>query len=108
MFVGYTITEGHGKVAEGIGMTIGLLPLVYLFLLVPAIGLAYADKLLEDSKWRLIGVCLIAVLIVPIIFAQGAPAWKWLGLGFAGLVPTALCSLLTMSVNRRNLGRRIK
>jgi hypothetical protein len=93
MFVGAALTEAPG-INQAAGMTFALLPLVYLYLIVPAIALAFVDMLLADYPVRLPVVCVVGFFGIAMLFATGSDSNKFLYFGIAGLVPTAICSLL--------------
>ena len=94
LFVGATLTEMHGKVAEAAGLTFVLLPIAYVVLIVPALALAFVDMLLAEYPVRFPVVCVVGFFATAMVFATGSDSNKFLYFGIAGLVPTAICSLL--------------
>jgi hypothetical protein len=94
LFVGATLTEMHGKVAEAAGLTFVLLPIAYVVLIVPALALAFVDMLLAEYPVRFPVVCVVGFFATAMVFATGSDSNKFLYFGIAGLAPTAICSLL--------------
>ncbi len=72
MFVGATLTEAHGNVLKAAGLTAALFPLAYLFLIVPAMALAFVDWLLAELPVRFPVVCVVGFFGTAMIFATGS------------------------------------
>ena len=92
---------------SAIGFFFYVIGWAYACLIGPAVAFAALDLWLKRSRWGFLVLCAIGFLSVPLVFAHGSDANKFLPYALAGLVPTALCSVLARSFDRRKASEAV-